>query len=518
MFSKVLVANRGEIALRIVRGLRDLSIKSVAVYSEVDSLSQHVRYADEAHPIGPANARDSYLNGDKIIAVAKACGAEAIHPGYGFLAENADFAEACIAAGLTFIGPSPESIRLLGDKIQARRIAEECGVPVLPGSDEITSIEEARAFADKIGYPVMVKAAAGGGGRGIRMVQSAEEFPDAAARAMQEAQAAFGNPAIYVEKNLQHVRHIEVQVIADQFGNTVPVGERECSIQRRHQKIIEECPSIAVSTELRRSLTRASVRIARAANYHNVGTVEFLLTETGEYYFLEMNTRLQVEHPVTEIVTGTDLVKDQILVAAGQELPYDEADLLTRGWGIECRIVAEDPFNNFLPSVGRVVLAREPAGPGIRVESALYDGIEVTPFYDSLLAKVTAWGRNREGARTRMKRALAEFRVVGVATNIPYLQQILDHPDFVMGAIDTGFLDRNQVFASEPLADQREIAEIAALLLVTGGEGDFSETGSGSMQANGSRHNGSRHNGSGWRARMSGLEPTRAMGRWPKSI
>jgi acetyl-CoA carboxylase, biotin carboxylase subunit len=513
MFSKVLVANRGEIALRIVRGLRDLDIESVAVYSEVDRLSQHVRYADEAHFIGPANARESYLNGDRIIAVAKACGAEAIHPGYGFLAENADFAEACRDAGLVFIGPSPESIRLLGDKIAARRIAEQCGVPVLPGSEEVASVDEAMAIAERIGYPVMVKAAAGGGGRGIRLIHEASQFRDAAERAMQEAQAAFGNPAIYVEKNLQRVRHIEVQVIADQFGNAVPVGERECSIQRRHQKIIEECPSIAVSPQLRRSLTRAAVRIARAANYHNVGTVEFLLQEDGSYYFLEMNTRLQVEHPVTEIVTGTDLVKDQILVAAGEELPYEEADLLTRGWAIECRIVAEDPFNNFLPSVGTVVFAREPAGPGIRVESALYDGVEVTPFYDSLLAKVTAWGRNREGARTRMKRALAEFRVVGVATNIPYLQQILDHPDFISGDVDTGFLDRHQVFAAEPLIEQQELAEIAALLLVTGKEPEHAESSNG-VASNGHRP----AKASEWRARMTGAGAGKAMGRWPKSI
>jgi len=513
MFSKVLVANRGEIALRIVRGLRDLGIHSVAIYSEVDRLSQHVRYADEAHFIGPADARESYLNAEKIIAVAKRCGAEAIHPGYGFLAENADFAEAVRDAGLTFIGPSPESIRLLGDKIEARRIAERVGVPVLPGSGEITSVDEAMAYAEKIGYPVMVKAAAGGGGRGIRLITEPSSFRDAAERAIYEARVAFGNPAIYVEKNLQSVRHIEVQVIADQFGNAVPVGERECSIQRRHQKIIEECPSIAVTPQLRRSLTRAAVRIARAADYHNLGTVEFLLAEDGSWYFLEMNTRLQVEHPVTEIVTGTDLVKDQIVVAAGEELPYEEADLLTRGWAIECRIVAEDPFNNFLPSVGKVVLAREPAGPGIRVESALYDGIEVTPYYDSLLAKVTAWGRNREGARTRMKRALAEFRVVGVATNIPYLQQIIDHPDFVSGNFDTAFLDRHHVFAAEPLAEQRELAEIASLLLVTGRDVEYADS------ANGTPANGHRpQRGSEWRARMTGLTASKAMGRWPRSM
>ncbi|MEO9255246.1 MAG: acetyl-CoA carboxylase biotin carboxylase subunit [Tepidiformaceae bacterium] len=512
MFSKVLVANRGEIALRIVRALRDLSIKSVAVYSDVDRLSQHVRYADEAHLIGPADARLSYLNGERIIEVAKACGADAVHPGYGFLAENADFADACAAAGLTFIGPSPESMRQLGDKIAARAIAQAAGLPVLPGSVEVHTIDEALGLAREIGYPVMVKAAAGGGGRGIRLVEREEDFREAAARAMQEAQAAFGSSAIYVEKNLAPVRHIEVQIIGDKFGNVVSIGERECSIQRRHQKLIEECPSIAVTPDLRRSLSRAAVRIARAANYHNVGTVEFLLTPTGEYYFLEMNTRLQVEHPVTEMSTGTDLVKDQILVAAGLELPYDEAQLLTRGWAIECRIVAEDPFNNFLPSVGRVVLAREPAGPGIRVESGLYDGIEVTPYYDSLLAKVTAWGRDREGARTRMKRALAEFRIVGVATNIPYLQQIIDMPDFIDGRIDTGFLDRHEVLPEEKLNEEREFAEIAALLFVV--KGETSERNATNGTANGHVPQPT----SNWREQMTGKGARGGMGRWPKSI
>ncbi len=514
MFSKVLVANRGEIALRIVRALRDLDIPSVAVYSEVDSLSRHVRDADEAHFIGPADARESYLNADKIIAVAKECGADAVHPGYGFLAENADFAEACEASGLTFIGPSPASIRLLGDKIQARQLAERCGLPVLPGSPEVDSIDEALAFANKIGYPVMVKAAAGGGGRGIRLIESEEQFRESAARAMQEAQAAFGNSAIYVEKNLQRVRHIEIQIIGDKFGNIVPVGERECSIQRRHQKLIEECPSVAVTPDLRRSLSRAAVKIARAANYHNVGTVEFLLTPSGDYYFLEMNTRLQVEHPVTELTTGTDLVKDQILVAAGQELAYDDGELLTRGWAIECRIVAEDPFNNFLPSVGRVVLAREPAGPGIRVESALYDGVEVTPYYDSLLAKVTAWGRNREGARTRLRRALSEFRIVGVATNIPYIREILDLPDFIEGNIDTEFLDRHEMSASDPVEELQEMAEIAALLLVTNGEtverplvGAIAPVVVTPRQP-----------GTAWRSNMTGSGVGKGVGRWTKSI
>ncbi len=468
MFRKVLVANRGEIALRIVRALRDLSIRSVAVYSDVDRLSPHVRYADEAYHIGPAPARESYLNIERIIDVAKKAGADAIHPGYGFLAENSDFAEACGAAGLTFIGPTPESMRLLGDKVAARKIAERANVPVIPGSDELTNLDEIRRAAERIRFPVMLKAAAGGGGKGVRVVRTADELERAATAAMQEAKAAFGNPALYVEKQLWPVRHIEVQIIADRYGNIVPVGERECSIQRRHQKLIEECPSPVVDPLLRRALCRAAVRIAREANYHNVGTVEFLLTADRSFYFIEMNTRLQVEHPVTEMVTGVDLVKDQILVAAGEELPYDEAELLTRGWAIECRIVAEDPFNNFLPSVGKVMLAREPAGPGIRVESALYDGIEITPYYDSLLAKVTAWGRNREGARTRMKRALTEFRVEGVATNIPYLLQILDTPAFIAGDIDTAFLDRYQVQPSEPVEEQRLAAEVAALLYTAG--------------------------------------------------
>jgi len=517
MFGKVLVANRGEIALRIVRACHDLGIRSVAVYSDVDRLSPHVRYANEAHHIGPADARQSYLNAERLLAVAEACGADAIHPGYGFLAENADFAEACVDAGLTFIGPSPRSIRMMGDKIQAREMARSAGIPVVPGSTEVKDLDSAARIAAGIGYPVMIKAAAGGGGRGIRLVENEGELRSLAERAMQEAQAAFGNAAIYVEKNLNPVRHIEIQIIGDHHGNVVHLGERECSIQRRHQKLIEECPSPAVTPQLRRALGRAATKIARLAGYFNVGTVEFLLTEDGRYYFLEMNTRLQVEHPVTEITTGVDLVKDAILVSAGEELPYEEPDLLTRGWAIECRVVAEDPFNNFLPSVGRVVLAREPAGPGIRVESALYDGMEVTPYYDSLLAKVTAWGRNREGALERMRRALNEMRVVGVATNIPYLLQILDQPDFVAGRMDTGFLDRHEVVATEPLIAQERASAIAALLLFAGeasGQPEFSPP----AQPVASNGNGGRGEPSAWRERMTGRQDRAGMGRWPKSI
>ena len=511
MFSKVLVANRGEIALRIVRACRDLSVRSVAIYSDVDRLSPHVRYADEAHHIGAAEASESYLNAGKIIAVAKACGADAIHPGYGFLAENADFAEACEKAGLTFIGPPPSAIRQLGDKVAARALAQEVGIPVVPGSIEATTVSEAAAAAEEAGYPVMVKAAAGGGGRGIRIIEDPADLESSVVRAMREAEAAFSNPAVYIEKYLSPVRHIEIQVIADQFGNIVPVGERECSIQRRHQKLIEECPSIAVTPSLRRSLGRAATRLARAAGYQNVGTVEFLLLEDGSYFFLEMNTRLQVEHPVTEITTGVDLVKDAMLVAAGDELEYEETDLLTRGWAIECRIVAEDPFNNFLPSVGRLVLAREPAGPGIRVESALYGGMEITPYYDSLLAKVTAWGRNREGAIERMKRALTEFRVVGVATNIPYIRQVLDLQDFIDGRLDTGFLDRHKVLPSELLAEQEEAAAIAALLLVSR-EGHTAPGRNGTAATPTASGRGPQ--GSRWREQMSGSV---GMGRWLRS-
>ncbi len=359
----------------------------------------------------------------------------------------------------------------------------------------------------------MVKAAAGGGGRGIRVIEDPSRLSSSVTRAMREAETAFGNAAVYIEKYLAPVRHIEIQIIADQYGNVVPIGERECSIQRRHQKLIEESPSVAVTPELRRSLGRAATRLARSAGYQNVGTVEFLLREDGSYYFLEMNTRLQVEHPVTEITSGVDLVKDAMLVAAGEELPYEESELLMRGWAIECRIVAEDPFNNFLPSVGRIVLAREPSGPGIRVESALYDGIEITPYYDSLLAKVTAWGRNREGAIERMKRALTEFRVVGVATNIPYIRQVLDLPDFVDGHLDTGFLDRHRVLPLEPLAEQEEAAAVAALLLVNR---DSHAPSTAGQNGNGSAPvtNGNGASPSAWRRQMA---ESVGMGRWLRS-
>ncbi|MFQ5381808.1 MAG: acetyl/propionyl/methylcrotonyl-CoA carboxylase subunit alpha [Dehalococcoidia bacterium] len=510
MFQKVLVANRGEIALRIVRALRDLGVQSVAVYSDVDRLSPHVRYADEAHCIGPAPATESYLDGDKIIATAKAAGADAIHPGYGFLAENTDFVEACHKADLAFIGPEPDAMRLLGDKLSARAVARKANVPLVPGTGEIANVAEAVAAVRRIGLPAMIKAARGGGGRGIRRIETEDEIEDAIARAMREAEISFGDPCIYMERAMKGVRHIEVQIIADQFGNIVPVGVRECSIQRRHQKIIEECPSPAVDDDLRRRLIRAAVRITRTAGYTSLGTVEFLLDHERNHYFLEVNTRLQVEHPVTEMVAGIDLVKDQIHVAAGEELAYEGTDLLPTGWAIECRLVAEDPFNDFLPSIGRVVLAREPAGPGIRVESALYDGMEVTPYYDSLLAKVTAHARTRDRAIRRMKRALSECRVVGVATNIPYLLHLLDLPDFIEGRMDTTFLDNHRVFVEEAVQEQRQTAEIAALLLTTGSPAP-------SLNGNAAGSTRRRRGPSAWRQVMGGLRGG-GSGRWPKSI
>jgi len=464
-FRKLLVANRGEIAIRILRSCRELNIPSVAVFSEADRNSRHVRFADEAYCIGPSPATQSYLNIERIIAVSKQAGVDAIHPGYGFLAENADFAEACAQAGIIFVGPSPRTIRLLGNKIQARLIAKAQGVPVVAGTEAIHDPQEAIAAADEIGYPVLIKAAAGGGGRGIRQVNSGAEMAAALQIAGNEALAAFGDGGVYVEKYLAPVRHIEVQIIADRFGNTIALAERECSIQRRHQKLIEECPSPAIHADLRRKLNEAAVTVAKAAEYVNVGTVEFLLDKEHTFYFLEMNTRLQVEHPVTELVTGADLVADQIRVAAGDQLGYPEEPQRFRGWAIECRISAEDPEHNFVPSVGTIAFAREPAGPGIRVESALYNGFTVSEFYDPLVAKVTAWGRDRREAIRRMRRALHEFQIVGVRTNLPFHMAVMEDTRFLAGEFDTGFLNTEIAPAELDTAEARRAAVAVAALL-----------------------------------------------------
>ncbi len=465
MFKKLLIANRGEIALRIVRACREMNITAGAVYSEADRNSLHVRHADEAYLIGPAPAQESYLNAANILDVVRKAGVDAVHPGYGFLAENADFAEACQNAGVTWVGPTPQSIRLMGDKVRARKVMQEAGLPVVPGTAELTSRSRAAAEATGIGYPILIKATAGGGGKGIRTVYRPEELPMAMEAARQEAASAFGHGAVYMEKFLEPVRHVEVQIISDGLGNIVSLGERECSIQRRHQKMIEEAPSTAVGPRLRQRLREMAIGAARAVDYANVGTLEFLIDQQGNVNFLEMNTRLQVEHPVTEMVTGVDLVADQIRVAAGQPLPYKQSDIRVRGWAIECRIAAEDPFNHFLPSVGSVSFVSVPGGPGVRVDSALYDGLAISYHYDPLIAKLCTWGRDRQEAIHRMRRALREFKIVGVSTNIPFHLQVMENSHFLTGKVDTRFVEKHfQPRQDNGLGEER-VALLAAALL-----------------------------------------------------
>jgi acetyl-CoA carboxylase biotin carboxylase subunit len=439
---KVLVANRGEIAVRILRACREMGLQTVAVYSDADRTARHVRQADEAHRLGPGPASESYLRIDGVVEAAIRSGADAVHPGYGFLAENADFARACAAAGIVFIGPRPETIELMGEKTSARRAAIEAGVPVVPGTVE--PIEDPAVLAreaERVGYPVLLKAAGGGGGKGIRRVTSPKDLVSAVARARSEAESAFGDGRVYLEKALAGARHIEIQVLADGHGHVVHLFERECSIQRRHQKIIEESPSVAVNPALRERMGALSVALARRVGYLNAGTLEFLVDASGEPYFLEMNTRLQVEHPVTEWVTGLDLVKLQIRIAAGEALPFTQAEVHQRGHAIECRIYAEDPDLGFLPSPGRITVLRAPAGPGIRDDSGVDAGDEVPIHYDPLLSKLTAYGADRAEAAVRMSRALAEYRVLGLATNVAFLARILTHPAFASGAFDIGWVE-----------------------------------------------------------------------------
>ncbi|MEE2775847.1 MAG: acetyl-CoA carboxylase biotin carboxylase subunit [Acidobacteriota bacterium] len=441
MFEKILIANRGEIALRVIQACRELGIATVAVHSTADENSLHVTYADEDVCIGPPPAKDSYLDISAIVSAAEITGADAIHPGYGFLAESAYFAEVLAECGLAWIGPKPETIRLMGDKAKARETAAVAGVPILPGSQEPLSGPELGArLADDIGYPVILKAAAGGGGRGMRIVGSSEEFDQHFVTASAEATAAFGDGSMYLEKYLTAPRHIEVQVMADTHGRAVHLGERECSIQRRHQKLIEESPSPALNAEMRREITQAALRLTRHVDYHNVGTVEFLLDEDGSFYFMEMNTRVQVEHPVTEMVTGVDIVKEQIAIAAGRPLSIDESRAPT-GHAIECRVNAENP-RTFIPSAGRLQTFHTPGGPGIRVDTHSYEGYDFPPFYDSLIAKVVAFGNDREESRLRMLRALEFFEVQGVDTTIPLHRKVLAHEGFIAGDFTTGFLDR----------------------------------------------------------------------------
>ncbi len=442
MFKKLLVANRGEIALRVVRACRELGVTAVAVYSEADRDSLHVRFADEAVCIGPARASRSYLNLSRIFAAAEITGAEAVHPGYGFLAENAEFAEVCQRTDLTFVGPSPEQIRAMGDKASARETMKSAGVPVVPGSDGVVEDEaEALSQAAEIGYPVMVKAAAGGGGTGIRIVEGEDGLRRRFAAARAEAEAAFGDPGIYLERYVQRPRHVEFQVFGDMHGRVMHVGERDCSIQRRHQKLVEEAPSVALTPELRRRMGEAAVKAAEAIGYVGAGTVEFLLEPSGDFYFIEMNTRIQVEHPVTEVTTGLDLVKEQIRVAAGAPLSFPP-DPVHRGHAIEFRINAEDPERNFAPSPGLITTLHQPGGPGVRVDTHAYSGYSVPPFYDSLLAKLVVWGATRDEAVVRGREALESFVVEGISTTIGYLSRLTRDEAFMAGDVDTGFVAR----------------------------------------------------------------------------
>ena len=462
MFKKILIANRGEIAVRVIGACRELGILSAAVYSEVDRVALHVLMADEAYPIGAAAATESYLNIARILQVAKHCGADAIHPGYGFLSENAKFARACAGAGVKFIGPTAAAMEMMGSKTRARQEMEKAGVPFVPGTSRaLESVQQAKEVAAKIGYPVMLKAAAGGGGKGMRLVQAARELPAALEAAQSEAQRAFGDGEIYLEKAILNPRHIEMQVLADEYGNTVYLGERECSIQRRHQKVLEEAPSPLVDAALRRRMGEVAVRVAQAAGYHNAGTVEFLVDQAKNFYFLEMNTRLQVEHPVTELITGLDLVDLQIRIAAGEQLPFGQDDVLIRGHAIESRIYAEDADNNFFPSPGKIERLRTPEGPGIRLDNGVYAGWTVPIDYDPLLAKLIGYGQDRRQAISRLARALPEYFVDGIKTNLGLFRRILADDDFQSGKIDTGYLER--LLGSEPAAGKKEAAPIAAI-------------------------------------------------------
>jgi acetyl-CoA carboxylase biotin carboxylase subunit len=443
MFKKILIANRGEIAVRVIRACHEMGIAAVAVYSDVDRASLHVRKADEAYPIGAPAASESYLNIQKILDVAARSGADAIHPGYGFLSENAKFARACVDAGVKFIGPTAAAMDAMGSKTRARQAMERAGVPLVPGtSSGLESAEQAEQVAARIGYPVMLKAAAGGGGKGMRLVHAQEELKSALEGARSEAERSFGDNEVYIEKAILNPRHIEMQVLADEHGNTVYLGERECSLQRRHQKVVEEAPSPIVDPDMRRKMGEVAVRVAQAAGYTNAGTVEFLVDQQKNFYFLEMNTRLQVEHPVTELITGLDLVHLQIRIAAGERLPFTQDEVTIRGHAIECRIYAEDPDNNYFPSPGKITLLLLPSGPGIRRDSGMYEGWTVPMDYDPLLAKLIGYGTDRDQAIGRLTRALNEYFVGGIKTNISLFRRILRDPDFRAAKMDTGFLDR----------------------------------------------------------------------------
>ena len=466
---RILIANRGEIALRVVRACRDLGIAPVVAHSEADRDSLPVRLADAAVPVGPAPAARSYLDQEAVIAAAKETGCDAVHPGYGFLSENPEFARAVEAAGLVFIGPPPEAMRAVGDKVEARRLMAKAGVPIIPGLEERSNDGEAiAAFARRAGYPILIKAAAGGGGKGMRVVRSEAELAPALRLARSEAKGAFGDDGVYAEKLLEGVRHVEIQVIADAHGNAVHLGERECSLQRRHQKLVEEAPSLAVSADLRRRMGELALLAVRASGYRNAGTVEFLLDREGNPYFMEVNARLQVEHPVTELVTGIDLVRAQIEVASGRPLSFRQEEIAPCGWAIECRILAEDPASGFHPCPGRIAALRLPAGPGVRVDTALQAGDEISLHYDALIAKLLTWGRDRDEAIRRMRRALLEFRVAGIRTTIPFHLEVLAGEAFAAGRFDITWVDRAMpdlvARLAAPDEAEAEAAAVAAAL------------------------------------------------------
>lgn len=465
MFRRILIANRGEIAVRVIRACRELGVETVAVYSEADRTALHVQYADYAYPIGPSPSAESYLVIDRILEVAKKSRAEAIHPGYGFLSERAAFARACREAGVTFIGPGPEAIEQMGDKVTARTLMQQARVPVVPGTDVLGDEAEVVAAARALGFPVMFKASAGGGGKGMRLVSSEDEVVSALRGVRSEAKSSFGDDRMYLEKFVTKPRHVEVQVLADTFGHTLHLYERECSLQRRHQKVIEESPSTAISPEVREQMGQVAAEAARAVNYVGAGTVEFLVDDQQHFYFLEMNTRIQVEHPVTELVTGVDLVKAQIEIAAGEHLTLHQADIKQRGWAIECRIYAEDPARDFFPSPGRIEVLRTPGGSGIRDDSGVYEGWEVPIFYDPMISKLCTHASTRGEAIQRMLRALQEYTVEGIITNIPFHRWALQHPRFMRGDLDTGFIAQEyHGLAFEEDALHQEVLLAAAAL------------------------------------------------------
>ncbi|MEZ4503734.1 MAG: acetyl-CoA carboxylase biotin carboxylase subunit [Dehalococcoidia bacterium] len=471
MFKRVLLANRGEIALRVQRTCRELGIETVAVYSEPDRNALHVRNADAAVCIGPGPATESYLVIEKIIEAAKATGADAIHPGYGFLSENARFADACDEAGITFIGPPASAMRAMGDKVSARKLMEEAGVPIVPGANDIdpNDLEFATAEAKRVGFPLLVKAASGGGGRGIRVVERLEDLEGAMRASGAEAASSFGDATIFLEHYVSPARHIEVQIMADAHGNVRAYGERECSVQRRHQKLLEEAPSVAVTPELRAKLCEAAVAAAKSCGYRNAGTVEFLMDPNGEFFFLEMNARLQVEHPVTELVYGVDLVHQQLLVAAGEAIPDPETDPVPppRGWAIEARINGEDPYQNFIPSLGLVEYFEAPLGPGTRFDTMLFSGLDVPVFYDSMLGKLIVWAETRDDALRRMRRALDDLLIAGIDTNIPFHHALISNPEFIAGDIHTGWLESRFEMPAPIEDDPRETTALIAAALAT---------------------------------------------------